>query len=136
MFPEFVGKRDGVAVQIQHERGEAFHGDGAEAERGGERHGGERVRGVEFAVDNFIADGGPAEFAAQLHVQSEFAEQPQLQRHHQRRAIRERHKAQPQRARQQFSGHLIFFVHFGIKFCQRVRNSRERASSGFWRDEC
>jgi hypothetical protein len=52
--------------------------------------------GVEFAVDDFVANRRPAQFAAQFNAQPEFFEQAKILRQHERRAIRQRHEAEPQ----------------------------------------
>jgi hypothetical protein len=47
-------------------------------------------------VNHFVADGGPAEFATEHDAESVFFEQPQLLRHDERRAIRQRNKSESQ----------------------------------------
>ena len=86
-------------MEIEDESGDAFAHDGAEAERGRERHGGERVRGLQFTEDHPVAHGGPANLAVQLHLQMVFGEEAQLVRHDERRAIGERHEAESELAR-------------------------------------
>ena len=60
--PQIARERDGIAVQIQNEAGEAVALDGTQTERSGKGHRGQRVRAVEFAVNDFVAQCGPAEF--------------------------------------------------------------------------
>jgi hypothetical protein len=97
-FPEGGGERDGVAVGVEHGGGEARGGDAAEAESGRDKHGRDGVSGVELAVDNFIADGGPADLAAQLHVETTAAEKALRVRDEDGRGVGERDKAHAQAA--------------------------------------
>lgn len=76
--PERAGEGEGVAVDIEDQRGEDVAGRAAEAELRGPEHGGGRLGGVEFAVDDFLSNGGPADFAAEFDAQTVFAEEAEV----------------------------------------------------------
>jgi len=94
-----AGERDRVAVEIQDERGEDVARRAAEAELGGPEHRRERMGRVEFAVDDFFADGGPADFAAELDAEAVPGEETELFGDREGRGVRQRKKPHAHRAR-------------------------------------
>ena len=59
-------------MQAQNQSGEAFTRGGTQTEGGGKgqaRHG---VRGIQFAINYFVPDGGPAQLTFQFHRQAVF----------------------------------------------------------------
>ena len=80
----------------------------AEPEGRREDRAGRRLRGVELALDHLVANGRPARLAPQLHLQPEGVKQPELVRHDERRAIAQRHEADPERAAVAQRGRLAF----------------------------
>ena len=97
--PQGAGEGEGVAVEVEDESGEDRGGRAAEAELGGPEHRGGRVGGVEFAVDNFFADGGPADFAAEFDAQAMAGEEVLLGGDGERSGVGESEKADAQRPR-------------------------------------
>lgn len=83
-------------MQAQYHGGNAFTLDGAQPKRSGNRHPGEGVGGIEFAMDYFIANSGPAQFAMEFHLKPMFFKKSQLTRHEQRSAIVEGHESEAQ----------------------------------------
>lgn len=96
--PETVRERDGVAMEIHHEGGAHVRGRAPESELGGPEDRRGRGGGVEFAEGNFVPHGSPADFARELDAQSVAGEEPEFLRHDERRAIRQRHEAEAERA--------------------------------------
>lgn len=97
--PQVFRKSDRVALQIKHQSGQAVRLDAAEAAIRRHDETCRRVRRNEFAVDDFVANRRPADFAMQFHINPEFREQAEFLRHRQRRAIRERNEAHADRMR-------------------------------------
>jgi hypothetical protein len=81
------------------------------------------VSSIEFAINNLVPNGAPTNFPAQFDVDSVFLEKTKFVRHHERRAIDQRQKTNPQR----LSGSPVrfgpghFFVHFGTAFLNARR---------------
>ncbi len=92
---EATGEGDGVAVEIEDERGETLGGGAVDAVGERERERGGGVGGVEFAVGEFGADAGPAEFAAKDDAQSVAFEDSVGACDEQRGAVGQRHEAEP-----------------------------------------
>lgn len=84
---QVAGKRDGVAVEIQHQPCHAFAANRAQRQRRREGHHRERMGCFQVAVENLVANGRPARLALKLHIEIIFGKETQLLRHHQRSAI-------------------------------------------------
>jgi hypothetical protein len=95
------------------------------------------VSGVEFAVDDFFANGGPADFAAELDAESVLGEEAEVGGHGERRGVGEREKAETKRAG---SGRGIGDRESGNREERRHRDylqfSRRCATAGRWRNYC
>ncbi len=92
-LPECAGKGHSVAVEVENKSGEDFGGGATEAEVSGPEHRGRGVRGVEFAVDNFFAKGGPTDLAAEIDAESVLGEEAEVLGHGERGGVGEGHKA-------------------------------------------
>lgn len=97
--PQAAGQGQGVTVEIEDEGCEHIARDAAEAELSRPEHGGGGVGRVEFAVDDFFADGGPADFAAEFDAQAVFGEEAEVRRDGEGGGIGESEKADAQGAR-------------------------------------
>lgn len=114
-FEQLVRNGYAVSVQTQYQGGDALTWDRAQAKACGEGHRGKGMGGVEFAVDDLVADCCPAKLALQQNIKIEFTEEAQLLRHNQRGTIRKWHEAKPD------GGFLYSFVHPAVKFHSRFR---------------
>ena len=95
---EPVGKREGVAVEAEHQGGAHVGGGATQAELDRPEHGRQGVGGVDFPKDELVPQRGPAHLALEVHGQPVMGEEPQFPGGDQRGGIRERHKPQPEPA--------------------------------------
>ena len=86
-------------AQVAEFNHEAIRLNRAESAIGRHDEPGRRMSRIEFAIDDLVAHGGPADFAMQFHVEAEPREQAKRLGHDERRAIRERDEADAQRMR-------------------------------------
>ena len=75
-------------MEIEDERGEHVARRAAKAELRRPKHGRGRVGGLEFAINDFLADGGPADFAAKFDAQAALRKQPEVVGDGERRGVR------------------------------------------------
>lgn len=94
---EGAGEGEGVAVEIEDERGENIARRAAEPGMGGPERGRGGVNGVEFAVDDFFANGGPVDLALKLHAETVGREQSAVLGDDEGRGVGEREKTEAER---------------------------------------
>src|SRR5436190_73573 len=63
--PQVHGEGDGVAVEVEDERDQGVAAHAVKAEPKRKRDCGRRVGGIELAMNDFFANGGPSDFTAQ-----------------------------------------------------------------------
>lgn len=98
-LPQCTGKGNGVAVEVENERGEDFGGGATQAEVGGPKHRRGGMHGVEFAVDNFFANGGPANLASEFDAEAVSSEETEVCSDGERGGVGEGEEAEPKWAR-------------------------------------
>ena len=94
LFPELPGEGDGVAMQVENQRRHAGRRDTAHSAVGGHEQTRGSLGGVQLAVDDFVANGGPADLALEPHIHAVRGEEPQMLREEQGRGIGQGHEAE------------------------------------------
>lgn len=98
LIPNRGGKRYGIAFEIENQACQTIRFCRTEAECRRNQEGSERMGGVEVSVNYFVANCGPADFAAEVNFHAVLFEEAKFLGHHQWRAIAERHEADSQGA--------------------------------------
>jgi len=96
--PEAARECERVAVEIEHKGGQHVGAEAVQAESHRPEHRGRHGRGVEFAADDLVPHGGPADLAGELDAQAASDKEPALARHEERRSVGQGQIAQAQRA--------------------------------------